>query len=150
MATNKITPALWFQTDEGKMIHVSAYYKGIFNDNIEIGDTMVLGETPSGHTEMCHIKLFSQPYMIMSTEKEHHQFNDSFALIIHCENQQEIDKYWHYFTQEGKESMCGWCIDKFGLRWQVMPKHLGELMKLPNANMVMMKQTKIIIADYLQ
>jgi len=69
--------------------------------------------------------------------------------MIHCEDQTEIDKFWNYFTTEGKESMCGWCIDKFGLRWQVSPRKLGELMSKPNTGQVMMKQTKIIINEYI-
>jgi predicted 3-demethylubiquinone-9 3-methyltransferase (glyoxalase superfamily) len=43
---------------------------------------------------------------------------------------------------------CGWCIDKFGLRWQVLPQNLPELMSRPNAFETMMKQKKIIIAEY--
>jgi predicted 3-demethylubiquinone-9 3-methyltransferase (glyoxalase superfamily) len=61
---------------------------------------------------------------------------------------QEIDKFWNYFTKEGKESQCGWCIDKYGLRWQVIPNNLREFMARPNAWEVMMKQKKIVIAEY--
>jgi predicted 3-demethylubiquinone-9 3-methyltransferase (glyoxalase superfamily) len=86
--------------------------------------------------------------MMMSTAIEHHKFNDTFAIIINCNGQAEIDKYWDYFTKEGEESQCGWCMDKFGLRWQIIPANMGELMSKPNANAVMMKQTKIIIAEY--
>ena len=46
--------------------------------------------------------------------------------------------------------MCGWCIDKFGLRWQIIPVHLNELLARPHATEVMMKQTKIIIEEYFQ
>lgn len=46
------------------------------------------------------------------------------------------------------EVQCGWCNDKFGLRWQIIPTNLGELMQKPNAWEVMMKQKKIVIAEY--
>jgi predicted 3-demethylubiquinone-9 3-methyltransferase (glyoxalase superfamily) len=85
---------------------------------------------------------------MMTTAEVHHVFNDAFALIINCKNQDEIDKYWEYFTQEGQEVQCGWCNDKFGLRWQIIPANLGELMQKPNAWEVMMKQKKIIMAEY--
>jgi predicted 3-demethylubiquinone-9 3-methyltransferase (glyoxalase superfamily) len=68
--------------------------------------------------------------------------------MLNCNDQVEIDKHWNYFTKEGKESQCGWCMDKFGLRWQIIPKNMGDLMSKPNAGQVMMKQTKIIIAEY--
>ena len=149
MSYNKITPALWYYTKDGKMKNVIEYYKEIFEDNYEEGSITPLGKTPSGYAEMCNVKLFRQEYLLMTTAIEHHKFNDTFAVMIHCDNQMEIDKYWNYFTKDGKESMCGWCIDKFGLRWQIIPKNLGELMSKPNAGQVMMKQRKIVIDEYL-
>ena len=146
--TNKITPCLWFSVDGGKIAAVVDYYKTIFDTDFQAGVIMPLGETPSGNTEMCQVKIFGQAYTLMSTAKEHHPFNDALALAINCDDQTDIDKYWNYFTREGKEVQCGWCIDKYGLRWQVIPKNLGELMSKTNAWQVMMKQKKIVIAEY--
>lgn len=64
---------------------------------------MPLGQTPSGNTEMCEVKIFGLNYSFMSTEKPHHSFNDAVAFTINCEDQHEIDKYWNYFTKEGTE-----------------------------------------------
>lgn len=111
---------------------------------------MDLGNTPSGKTQICEVQIFGQRYSWMSTEYEHMPFNDSFALTIECEDQSEIDKYWNYFTQGGQEVQCGWCIDKYGLRWQVIPKNLGELMGKPNSQKILMGQKKIIINEYLK
>ena len=149
MTQNKITPALWFHTEDGKMKHVTDYYTKIFEYDFVSDSPIPLGETPSGYTEMCNVKLFGHQYLLMTTAIEHHAFNDTFAIMIHCKDQEEIDKYWNYFTQEGTESMCGWCMDKFGLRWQIIPENLGELMNKPNAGQVMYKQRKIVIAEYL-
>lgn len=150
MTQKKITPALWYHTEDGKMKHIIDYYAQIFENNFVASNPMSLGETISGHTEMCNMKLFENEYLFMSTAIEHHSFNDTFAIMIHCKDQAEIDKYWNYFTKEGKESMCGWCMDKFGLRWQIIPENLGELMSQPNAGQVMSKQKKIIIKEYLE
>ena len=146
--TNKMTPCLWFSADGGKISAVVDYYKNIFDADFLAGGIMPLGETPSGNTEMCQVKIFGQSYTFMSTAKEHHPFNDALALAINCDDQDDIDKYWNYFTNEGKEVQCGWCIDKYGLRWQVIPKNLGELMSKPNAWQVMMRQNKIVIGEY--
>jgi len=150
MKENKIVPALWYCTPDGKMSQVLDYYKSIFENNFEAEDVNALGETPSGNTEICYVSLFGQTYSMMSTAIEHHRFNDAIAIIINCSDQQEIDKYWNYFTRDGEESMCGWCIDKFGLRWQIVPANMNELMSKPNAGAVMMKQKKIIIAKYFE
>ena len=150
MNHNKIIPSLWFCTDKGKLSIVVAYYQNVFGSNFESGNIIPLGETPSGNAEMCEAILFRQKYSLMSTEKKHHAFNDAVSFTINCENQQEIDTYWDYFIQEGTASQCGWCMDKFGLRWQVVPHNLAELMSRPNAFDVMMKQQKIIIDEYLK
>lgn len=146
---NKIVPALWFCFDEGKISGVLNYYRSVFGNDFEHGEIISLGDTPSGYAEMCEVSIFGQTYNMMSTANEHHSFNDALTFIINCENQTEIDTYWNYFTKDGKDSQCGWCVDKFGLKWQVIPKNLGELMSRPNAFEVMMSQTKIVIEEYL-
>ena len=150
MKTNKIIPSLWFCTEKGNISVVVEYYKNIFGNDLEAGGIMPLGETPSGNTEMCEITIFGQKYILMSTAQEHHSFNDALAFTINCVDQNEIDKYWNYFTREGEEVQCGWCNDRFGLRWQVIPENLGELLSKPNSWEVMMSQKKIVIAEYLR
>ena len=148
MNQNKIIPGLWYCTEGGRILKIVEYYKNIFDADFEAGSIIPLGETPSGNTEMCEVNIFGQKYSLMTTEKEHHPLNDAFSLIIYCENQKEIDKYWDYFTKDGQASQCGWCIDKFGLRWQILPQNFEELMNKPNGAEVMMAQTKIIINEY--
>lgn len=150
MTQSKIVPALWFNADGGRVLKIIEYYKNVFGEELQNGQVIPLGETPSGNTEMCEVYIFGQKHILMSTEKEHHSFNDAVAFTINCEDQKEIDTFWNYFTREGEESQCGWCIDKYGLRWQVIPKNLGELMSRPNSFEVMMKQKKIVIEEYLK
>ncbi len=147
---NKIVPCLWFSADGGNIINVLDYYKNIFNDHFTQGQIIPLGQTPSGNAEMCEVNLFEKKYILMSTANEHQHLNDAVSFMIYCEDQQEIDNYWNYFTLEGQEFQCGWCIDKYGLRWQVLPKNLAELMCTPNSFKVMMGQKKIVIEEYLK
>lgn len=150
MDNNKIVPCIWLTADGGKLSTVIAYYERVFRDNFQKGHIIPLGQTPSGNTEMCEVVVFGQNYSLMSTENEHHPLNDAVSFRISCDGQSEIDHFWNYFTREGKELQCGWCSDKYGLRWQVIPKNFGELMSKPNSFEVMMKQKKIIISDYLK
>jgi predicted 3-demethylubiquinone-9 3-methyltransferase (glyoxalase superfamily) len=147
---NKIIPSLWFCADGGTISAVIEYYKNIFGSDLAAGRIMPLGQTPSGNAEMCQVDIFGQKYSFMSTEKEHHPFSDAVSFTISCHDQQEIDRFWDYFTHEGRESQCGWCMDKYGMRWQVIPQNLGELMSRPDSWKVMMNQKKIVIAEYLQ
>ena len=58
------------------------------------------------------------------------------------------DNYWNYFVKEGEASYCGWCQDKFGLRWQIVPENFDEVLKSKENWEVMMKQRKIILSEY--
>jgi len=147
---NKIVPSIWFNSKDGKISEILAYYNAVFGNDFWEGQIVPLGETPSGNSEMCEVHIFDQKYVLLSTAKKHHPLNDAISLMLQCEDQNEIDKYWNYFTKEGEESQCGWCIDKYGLRWQVVPVNMSELMSKPNAFEVMMKQKKIVIAEYLK
>lgn len=149
MNNNKIIPSLWFYADDGRINKVIEYYKIIFGSDFREGKIIPLGETPSGNTEICEVHIFGQKYALMSTAEKHQMFNDAVSFTLNCTDQKEIDKYWSYFTKEGEESQCGWCNDKYGLRWQIIPENLGELMSKPDSWQVMMKQKKIIINEYL-
>ena len=149
MQQHKIVPCLWFQTEGGNISAVTNYYQNIFGENFQAGRIIPIGETPSGNTEMCEVDIFERKYNFMSTANAHHLFNDALAFAINCKDQDEIDKYWDYFTREGKEVQCGWCVDKFGLRWQVLPENLGALMSKSHSFDIMMKQKKIIIEAYM-
>ncbi len=62
----------------------------------------------------------------------HFKFNEAVSFVIPCENQEEIDHYWYKLIADGgSEGRCGWCKDKFGLSWQVVPSVLGKLMSDP-------------------
>lgn len=148
MKNDKIIPCIWFTAEGGKISEVIEYYKNIFGDEFVAGTIIPLGNTPTGNAEMCEITIFGNRYSLLSTQNEHHALNDAISFMIRCKDQEEIDKYWNYFTAEGEESMCSWCFDKFGLRWQIVPENMSELMSLPNSFEVMMKQKKIIIAEY--
>ncbi len=75
------------------------------------------------------------------------------SLIINCETQAEVDKYWDALTEGGKEIQCGWLTDKYGVTWQVIPTILGKLLSDPDkakaqrVMTAMLKMVKINIAE---
>lgn len=147
MGMNKIVPCIWFSNKN--LSEVISYYQNIFDGDFKSYGIISLGETPDGYGEMCEVEIFEQKYTLMNTVNAHHLLNDAISFIINCHDQIEIDKFWNYFTAEGEESQCGWCIDKFGLRFQIVPENLEELMTRENAWEIMMGQKKIIISEYL-
>lgn len=63
----------------------------------------------------------------------HYQLTPAISLFIRCDTQDEVDALWSRFLAEGgKESRCGWLVDRFGLSWQIIPRQLLELMSDPD------------------
>lgn len=148
MNQNKIIPCIWYCTPGGNISEVIDYYGSVFGENFRAETIVSLGETPSGNTQLCEVDIFGQRYSLMSTQTPHQPLNDAVSFMMYCKDQSEIDHYWDYFTREGEESQCGWCIDKYGLRWQILPENLAALMSRPNAFEVMMTQKKFVIEAY--
>ena len=56
-------------------------------------------------------------------------FTEGFSLMVTCKDQAEVDKYWNAFTANGgEEGPCGWCKDRFGLSWQIVPEVLTKML----------------------
>jgi predicted 3-demethylubiquinone-9 3-methyltransferase (glyoxalase superfamily) len=81
---------------------------------------------PSGSVKVVNFVLFGQRFQAM-TAGPHHDFNDAISMVVECENQAELDRYWDALLQGGgKPQACGWLIDKYGVRWQIVPKRMNE------------------------
>ncbi len=62
-------------------------------------------------------------------------FDEAISLLIECDDQDEIDHYWAaLISGGGSESQCGWCKDKYGLSWQVVPSGMEALFADPDAS----------------
>lgn len=111
---NSLYTCLWF---DGKAKEAAEYYCSIFKD------AKILSENPF----VVMFEMMGQKFMGLNGGPKF-KFNESVSFVINCDTQEEIDYYWNAFTKEGEESMCGWCKDKYGLSWQVVPSILGQLM----------------------
>jgi predicted 3-demethylubiquinone-9 3-methyltransferase (glyoxalase superfamily) len=79
------------------------------------------------------------------------QFNEAFSYVVQCDSQEEIDHYWNsLIANGGKESMCGWLVDPFGVSWQIIPASLSKLMSNPatgnNVMQALLKMKKLDLA----
>jgi predicted 3-demethylubiquinone-9 3-methyltransferase (glyoxalase superfamily) len=59
-------------------------------------------------------------------------FSEAVSFQITCSDQDEIDLYWSRLTDGGSEGPCGWCKDRYGLSWQVVPEGMDELFASPD------------------
>jgi predicted 3-demethylubiquinone-9 3-methyltransferase (glyoxalase superfamily) len=125
----KISPHLWY-TD--KADEAAAFYASIFPDSRVDSVTAVAADNPSGpagSVKVVEFTLCGQSFLAIGAGP-HDPFNDAISLHVTCEDQAEIDRYWNALSKDGgKPVACGWITDKYGVRWQISPRRLGELMK---------------------
>lgn len=135
--TKQIYPCLWF---DGQAKAAAEFYCTIFPNSKIINDAGMV----------VNFELNGQFFMGLNGG-DNFKFNEAVSFVIPCKDQNEIDHYWNSLTANGgSEGKCGWCKDKFGLSWQVIPNNLGTLMSKPNSYEILMKQKKIIIDEYLK
>jgi predicted 3-demethylubiquinone-9 3-methyltransferase (glyoxalase superfamily) len=129
---SKIFPHLWYAKEAEE---AARFYASIFPDSRVDRVTAMMSESPSGppgSVKVVDFTLFGQPFQAM-TAGPHHDFNDAISMVVLCENQAELDRYWDaLLTGGGQPQACGWLIDRFGLRWQIVPRVMEELMADPD------------------
>ena len=148
----KIVPHLWYSREAEEAAH---FYAKVFPRSRVDRVTSMPAESPSGppgSVTVVEFTLMGQPFMAMSAGP-HHDFNDAISFMVNCDSQAELDKYWDALLESGgKPQACGWIIDKYGLRWQIVPTALGEMMASPDrakakrATEEMLKQVKLDVA----
>jgi predicted 3-demethylubiquinone-9 3-methyltransferase (glyoxalase superfamily) len=128
MARTKIFPFLWYAKEaEG----AARFYASVFPDSRVDRVTALQSESPSGPpgaVKVVDFTLFGHRFQAMSAGP-HHEFNDAISLVVLCDDQAELDRYWEALLEGGgKAQACGWLIDRFGVRWQIVPAALEEMM----------------------
>ena len=113
--TKQIYPCLWF---DGQAREAADFYCTIFPNSKVLNDSGMV----------VNFELNGQFFMGLNGG-DRFKFSEAVSFVIPCKDQEEIDHYWNKFIADGgSEGNCGWCKDKFGLSWQVVPTILGELM----------------------
>lgn len=75
-------------------------------------------------------------------------FSCGVSLLVECADQDEIDRYWDQLSSVPEAEQCGWCTDRFGVSWQLVPVTMGDLMTRPGAHAKLMEMGKIEIAAF--
>jgi predicted 3-demethylubiquinone-9 3-methyltransferase (glyoxalase superfamily) len=146
----KITPFLWFNDGAEEAVNL---YTALFKDSKILSVTRYPEGSPgpAGTVMTIQFTLLGQEYIALNGGP-HFKFTEAISFVVNCKDQEEVDLYWNTLTTNGgEESMCGWCKDKFGLSWQIVPTILGEMMsdkdkeKSQNVMQAMLKMKKLDI-----
>jgi predicted 3-demethylubiquinone-9 3-methyltransferase (glyoxalase superfamily) len=123
----KIFPFLWYAKEAEE---AARFYASIFPDSSVDRVTTMQSESPSGPSgsvKVVDFTLFGRRFQAMSAGP-HHDFNDAISMVVVCDDQAELDRYWNALLEGGKPQACGWVNDRYGVRWQIVPAVLYEMM----------------------
>ncbi|MDV2449152.1 hypothetical protein CMU93_16805 [Elizabethkingia anophelis] len=159
MQEQRLVPTLMFMhRNNGKAMEAMEFYTSTFPESkiegvLKYKDGGENGEDPEN---VQHAQFVINNYMLscMDSSLDHKfDFNEGISLVIMTNDQKETDHLWNtLISGGGRESMCGWLKDQYGVSWQIVPKRLIELMndtdpaKSQKVVQAMLKMQKIIIA----
>lgn len=154
--TYKIIPSLWFDMNAEEAMN---YYVNVFKNSkinhIDYYPDESLSEHfkgMSGKVINGEFELDGQKFICLDGGPIF-KFNEAISFTVECEDQAEIDHYWEKLSHVPASEQCGWCKDKFGVSWQIVPKKLGELMRgndkeaVDRVTKAVMASKKFVIAD---
>jgi predicted 3-demethylubiquinone-9 3-methyltransferase (glyoxalase superfamily) len=150
---SKIFPHLWYSKEAEE---AARFYASVFPDSRVDHVTSLMSESPSGppgSVIVVDFTVLGQRFQAISAGP-HQDFNDAISMVVLCDDQAEIDQYWNALLEGGgEEQACGWLIDRFGLRWQIVPTVLDEMMhdgdpaRSKKVTDVLLKMVKLDIAE---
>jgi predicted 3-demethylubiquinone-9 3-methyltransferase (glyoxalase superfamily) len=139
----KITPFLWFN---GNAEEAMNFYVSVFKNSKILGVTRYgdAGPGPKGTVMTANFELNGQEFVALNGGPQY-TFSPAVSFVAHCESQQEVDELWSRLSEGGREDMCGWVTDKYGLTWQVVPTALIQMLNDKDA-----RKSKSVMQAMLQ
>ncbi|CAM3481827.1 VOC family protein [Elizabethkingia occulta] len=156
----KMVPTLMFMhKNNGKAMEAMEFYTSTFPESkiegvLKYKDGDENGENPE-NVQHAHFVINNYMLSCMDSSFDHKfDFNEGISLVTMTNDQKETDHLWNtLISGGGRESMCGWLKDQYGVSWQIVPKRLIELMndsdpeKSQKVVQAMLKMQKIVISD---
>lgn len=139
---NKLITCLWFvnnNAQEAAQYYVDTFSTAPGDHRAKMGDltkstkaSSEMSGQPAGSVMTAECEIDSMSLMILNGgPMDQYKLNGSTSFIVECETQQEIDYFWEKLAADPEAGQCGWCTDKFGVTWQIVPRILDELMRDP-------------------
>jgi predicted 3-demethylubiquinone-9 3-methyltransferase (glyoxalase superfamily) len=127
----KITPFLWFddQAQQAAELYVSVFPNSRIEQVTRYGDA---GPGPAGSVMTVRFNLDGNELVALNGGPEHYGFDESISFVVNVATEEELDHYWSALTDGGEEIACGWLKDRYGLRWQIVPTGLPDVLGDPD------------------
>ena len=143
----KVTPFLWFDDDLEDALR---YYAGVLPDVRVVEESRTGG--PGSPLFSARFSVGGQEFMAINGGPTY-RLTEAFSIMVLCDDQAEVDRYWDHLTDGGEAEPCGWLVDRFGVTWQIVPRRLLELLgdadpeRAGRARDAMLMMSRISIAD---
>jgi predicted 3-demethylubiquinone-9 3-methyltransferase (glyoxalase superfamily) len=122
----KIAPCLWFNKNAEE---AARFYAATFPDSRLIAVHKSPADYPGGKAGdvlTVDFTVLGQQFLGLNGGTAF-TFDEAVSFQVFTDTQEETDRYWNAIVRNGgQESECGWCKDKFGLSWQIVPRVLIE------------------------
>jgi predicted 3-demethylubiquinone-9 3-methyltransferase (glyoxalase superfamily) len=145
-----IRPYLWFHDSAQEAME---YYVSVFPNSSIDQVTLYPDENLSEHFEGMGGKVINGEFTLNGARfgcidgGPAFSFNEAVSFVIECADQDEIDHYWAALSAVPDAEACGWCKDRFGVSWQIVPAGLDLLQQRPEQIQALMHMKKILIAE---
>ena len=110
----KVTPFLWY--DDPQAEEAVNFYVSIFKNS----KVLSVNRKPDGNAWTVSFELDGVEYMALNGGPMY-KFTEAFSMHVNCEDQAEVDYFWSKLSAIPEAEYCGWCKDKWGLSWQIVP-----------------------------
>lgn len=116
-----ITSCLWFPDPEPAL----KFYVSLFEDGAILSEQRM----PDGSLLTATFRISGQTLMVLGGRPPDIAFTEAISLMVSVSGQAEVDRLWFALIADGgAESMCGWCRDRFGVSWQIVPTEMMEML----------------------
>jgi predicted 3-demethylubiquinone-9 3-methyltransferase (glyoxalase superfamily) len=126
---HRIAPCLWF---DGNAEEAARFYEQTFPESRVDSVNRSPSDFPNGKEGdvlTVEFTVLGMPFLGLNGGPQF-SFDEAISFQIYTDNQAETDRYWHALVDGGgAEGYCGWCKDRFGLSWQIVPRALMDALK---------------------
>jgi predicted 3-demethylubiquinone-9 3-methyltransferase (glyoxalase superfamily) len=156
----KVVTHLWFDKNaEEAMNYYVDVFKGAPYEDAHDSEIERISRYPGGFTEgpmagmegkvlNGSFRLGGVRFYCLDGGEQEFKLNEAVSLYVGCRDQKEIDYFYEKLSAVPESEICGWCKDRYGVSWQIIPKDMEELLSGNKKAMeAMLKMKKIIIAD---